>query len=373
MPTKTKADPSYRLHKPSGRALVTLTCRNTGRRRDVYLGEYGTDDSREKYNRVLDGWKDDGRVLDARAAAIADPQDRVLTVTDLVVQYIDLYAIPRWGGTGKNKDKAPHGVKTTMGIVRSLYGRDPVHRFGPKALKTVREEMIDREWVRTTINQRIPHLVSVFGWGVAEEIVPVQTWQALQAVKPLKRGEGAREGKRVLPVPEAYINAIRDRVSPTVWSLIQLQLFTGARAGELVNLRLCDIDTAGEVWQADLTHHKTEHHGHDRVIMFGPKAKEVLNPLLAGRKTTDNVFDAGRGKGAYDTASYRRSITRACEAAGVPVWTPHRLRHNAATNLRREFGLEAAKLVLGHSCGRMTELYAEADKAKTADVIARVG
>ena len=39
--------PSYRLHKPSGQAVVTLSDTNTGRRRDVYLGAYGTSASRE--------------------------------------------------------------------------------------------------------------------------------------------------------------------------------------------------------------------------------------------------------------------------------------------------------------------------------------
>ena len=32
----------------------------------------------------------------------------------------------------------------------------------------------------------------------------------------------------------------------------------------------------------------------------------------------------------------------ACDAAGVPRWHPHRLRHSAATELRKEFGIEAA-------------------------------
>jgi integrase len=29
-------------------------------------------------------------------------------------------------------------------------------------------------------------------------------------------------------------------------------------------------------------------------------------------------------------------------------WPPHQLRHNAGTNIRREFGVEAARVILGH-------------------------
>ena len=33
----------------------------------------------------------------------------------------------------------------------------------------------------------------------------------------------------------------------------------------------------------------------------------------------------------------------------IPHWHPNQLRHNAATRLRREFGLDMARAVLGHS------------------------
>ncbi len=75
----------------------------------------------------------------------------------------------------------------------------------------------------------------------------------------------------------------------------------------------------------------------------------------------------------YDAASYRRCIRRACELAGVPKWHPHQLRHNAATRLRRQFGIEAARVVLGHRSAAVTEIYAEVDRAKAAEIMARIG
>jgi hypothetical protein len=44
--------PSYRLHKPSGQAVVTVRT-TTGERRDVYLGEYDSPESRREYARVV--------------------------------------------------------------------------------------------------------------------------------------------------------------------------------------------------------------------------------------------------------------------------------------------------------------------------------
>ena len=54
-------------------------------------------------------------------------------------------------------------------------------------------------------------------------------------------------------------------------------------------------------------------------------------------------------------------------------WSPNRLRHNAATFLRKEFGIKAARVVLGQSSSAVTEVFAELDLTKAADIMARVG
>lgn len=75
----------------------------------------------------------------------------------------------------------------------------------------------------------------------------------------------------------------------------------------------------------------------------------------------------------YTSDSYRRAIERACVKAKVPVWTPHRLRHNAATIVRREYGLEAAQLILGHARADVTQLYAEVNHLKALEVAGNIG
>jgi integrase len=54
-------------------------------------------------------------------------------------------------------------------------------------------------------------------------------------------------------------------------------------------------------------------------------------------------------------------------------WHPHQLRHNAATTIRREAGIETARCVLGHSSVGMAELYAEMDAARARETMALVG
>ncbi len=76
---------------------------------------------------------------------------------------------------------------------------------------------------------------------------------------------------------------------------------------------------------------------------------------------------------AYTVDSYRRAIAYGCKRAGVPEWAPNRLRHSAATRLRKEFGLDAARVILGHSSPAVTEVYAEIDREKAAEVMGDVG
>ena len=80
-------------------------------------------------------------------------------------------------------------------------------------------------------------------------------------------------------------------------------------------------------------------------------------------------------------ASTRRTVPRMAEAKAhgidadqvelVPHWHPHQLRHNAATNLRREHGIEIARIILGHRSPAITEVYAEVDHARAVDVMAK--
>jgi site-specific recombinase XerC len=57
----------------------------------------------------------------------------------------------------------------------------------------------------------------------------------------------------------------------------------------------------------------------------------------------------------------------------LEAWSPNQLRHSAATEIRRRFGLEAAQVALGHSKADVTQVYAERDMTKAAAVMREVG
>jgi integrase len=57
----------------------------------------------------------------------------------------------------------------------------------------------------------------------------------------------------------------------------------------------------------------------------------------------------------------------------VPHWHPHQLRHSAATRLRKEFGLDVARVILGHSSPAVTEVYADPDREKALNAMGQIG
>jgi integrase len=54
-------------------------------------------------------------------------------------------------------------------------------------------------------------------------------------------------------------------------------------------------------------------------------------------------------------------------------WHANQLRHAKATELRKEAGLDAARVVLGHRSPKVTETYAELDVTKAAEIMGRLG
>src|SRR5262249_53062420 len=159
-------------------------------------------------------------------------------------------------------------------------------------------------------------------------------------------------------------------------------------------------DTTGPTWTYTPESHKTQHHGKRRCIFLGPRSQELIRPWLRTelgaflfspkeaveerrallrqrRKTPVQPSQRNRRKRGprrapgerYDVAAYNRAIEYGCRKAGIPKWHPHQLRHSAATRLRKEFGLDVARAVLGHSSPVITEHYAELDGAKAVEAM----
>lgn len=407
MPESTRI-PSYRLHKSSGQAVVTLGGR------DHYLGKHSTPKSQREYNRLIAKWLVSGRALPADEAH--------LTVIEVVARYWQ-FATGYYSKNGQPNTEAAN-IKVALRYLRRLYGHDSADAFGPRALKAVREAMVQDGHSRGHVNKQVARIRRLFRWAVESELVPPSVYHGLQAVTSLKRGRcDARETEPVRSVPDEFVAAIKPHVSKQIWSMVELQRLTGMRSGEVVIIRGRDLDMTGSLWLFHPEEHKTQHFGHERIVELGPRGQAILTPFLnpdleaflfspidatternAARRSErkSKVQPSQRGRlrpnpkrtagNRYTPASYRRAIQRACDAADttskaklvkegkepdgervIPRWHPHQLRHNYATRVRREYGIETARILLGHRSVVATEIYAEADRMKAREIVAKIG
>ena len=390
---RLKSQPSYRHHKPRGCAVVTIDGKNH------YLGPWQSPESHEKYAALIAEWRRNGGTLPSPAPAEpAATEPSPLTVNELILAYF------KFAQTHYVKNGEPTSeqgcIKQALRFVRKLYGTTPATEFGPRALKNVREAMIAADRARKSINKGTHRIKRMLRWAVEEELLPPEVHQRLRCVASLAKGKtAARETGKVPPAPEEDVPAILPHLPPPVAAMVQLQLLTGTRPQEVIHLRPGDLTEGDGVWYYAPHTHKTEHLDREKCVVLGPRAMEVLRPFLdrdpeaycfnpaesvAWRHAKRRRRSDGPAPGTlapaeyvnvrYTRHSYRLAVQRACKRAKVPVWTPRRLRHTRATQVRREFGtIEAAKAVLGHTDTRVTEIYAERDLKLAADVMRQIG
>lgn len=292
-------------------------------------------------------------------------------------------------------------------------------------------------WCRNLTNQNVGRILRAFRWAVSRQLIPVAVVSALECLPPLTAGRSAaRERPKVPPAPEATITAVltslslrtRQPVLPSrVADMMRVQLLTGARPGEVCSMRPCDLDRTGEALAALLgsdvvtgkcwayipglkgseqTAGKTLHHGRNRIIPVGPQARDILGPYLEGRPMDRPIFSPGEARAEWDaarkagrrtphtpssrvrkrkanprkspgatytTGAYCQAVGKACAVCGIPRFHPHQLRHNAATRLERQFGIEVARVVLGHKNIDITRVYVADDFRKAFAAMEQAG
>lgn len=385
-----------------------------------YLGPFGSDKSREEYARLKSEWL----VSKNATKFVAEPQGP--TIASVCLAYLD--HAEAYYGPGTELAN----LKLAIGPLSKLYATLPSSSFGPLEYKTVRQWWLDKDCDRKAgrvsrqyVNAQMKRLMRVVKFGVAEGMIPASVHQTLKCVDPLKRGRShAPEAVAIKPVEMTVVEATIRFLPQVVSDMVELQLLLGCRPGEICKLTPAMVDRSEEVWKITIADHKTSYRGIVRTIYAGPKAQSILTRYLLRAvdkacfspkeatkqrmqaKNDARVTPAGHGNRpgsnvkrkplkapseAYSTMTYARAIAYACDKA-FPApdeikldpakakawkyahrWAPNRLRHTRATDIRKQFGLEAASSVLGHSEITVTQVYAEKDQERAINVARQIG
>jgi integrase len=363
---KKGAPPSYRRHS-GGQACVSVRDRS-GRRREILLGTYDSDESKAEYQRVLallkahHGYYPFDDDTDAPKAAGG------LTVDEVVLAWWK-YAERRYGADSLELKNYKHALRH----LRTLFGTSPADEFSPKKFKAVRQRMVEamqyqvrpadvpgaaprwlgqdavnleenlallkgKRWVkvevlgsrqalsRKTLNRHLVRIRAVFSWAVGEELISPSVAQGLREVKGVQQGD--REVKTNKPRRVAFWDDVL-KVVPfcpaPVAAMLRLQWLTGMRTGEVRIMRTMDLDRGDPgCWTyrpgSDLPHgrHKNSWRQQERLVQLGPQCIELLGPWLREDAPEAFLFSPARwmAQREQERAMRRKSKRQPSQALG---------------------------------------------------------
>ena len=152
--------------------------------------------------------------------------------------------------------------------------------------------------------------------------------------------------------------------------LVLFLALTGVRLREALALRWCEVDL--EARTAIIRRSVSLHRKHMPTIRLGYRTIDLAAPIVAAltrqraeSRDADRVFEGDERGGSVNARHVHQVFKRAAEHAGLPIVTPHVLRHTwAATLLEAGVPVSYVSSSLGHSSTAFTAaLYASTRQA----------
>lgn len=323
-----------------------------------YFGTEGDPETERKYRQWL------ARVLNGATV----PKGRDLLIVDVVEAFLE-HAEREWGRDSREFSHIWKALDRLLEIAADM----PADEIGPQMLSIYEEKMLGETYQRTknsevrqysyrTIQIAVDWVKRMVKWACAKEMIQPIKYHELE---PFELSRETRRRKRKVPhVAWEVVNATLPYMNSTIASLVKVQWFCGMRPSEARTMTPQHILKEGEVWLYRPESHKTAHRGHSLVKAI-PRSAQAILASLEPSEPQWPYFDAGRecrkdkSPRPYNQFAYTNAVKKACQRAGVSVWTPNQLRHGIATAIEERFGREAAQKYLGHANMDTTAIYAE--------------
>lgn len=225
-------------------------------------------------------------------------------------------------------------------------------------------DLIEQDYVNTSVNRKLSSLRTYFKWLVKEQYVESSPMQLVAGPKNQKRlpsfaqQQEMEEGETEDLFDDDF-NGVRDRL------MFEVFYQTGIRSSELVNLKDNDVDQ-------------------NSIKVLGKRNKERIIPITSSlfeiitkyrllraelNVQTSNFFVLNDGKKLYPKFVYRKINSYLGKATGLEKKSPHVLRHTFATHmLNNGAGLEVLKELLGHASLSATQVYTHNSFAEITNI-----
>ena len=211
---------------------------------------------------------------------------------------------------------------------------------------------------RLRVLLRFLHVEGEIEHALVDAVPSVAGWRLAGLVKALD----ARSVQRLLGSCDR-----RTRVGRRDFAIITMLSRLGLRSGEVAALQLGDVD-----WRVGELLVRGKGSRQERLPLPADVGETLAGWLARGRPRRESVFVFTRLRaphGGLSAGAVSQVVRRACQRAGLPVVSAHRLRHTAATEMLRAGGLTEVGQVLRHRSRDVTSIYAKVDRLALAAVV----
>jgi len=235
-------------------------------------------------------------------------------------------------------------------IFYSSLGKSRLEEIVREDLEAFVENEQDRGTRITSARTRLMYLMGFLRFLIEDNVIPEALLRRkirLKLPDLLPRAMNPGDVRQLLSV----IGPIRDR------ALILVLLRTGMRIGELLALKVNDLD----IRERKIHLFEGEKNSLGRVVYLSDDALFALRRWLSKRDHKKGVLFYGRGRDQLGYSSARHLFVKYLKKAGLENrgYTVHSLRHTFASELLNAgMRLECLQQLLGHQNIEMTRRYA---------------
>lgn len=325
------------------------------------------------FDRLTDAKTWAGKIeSDMRTGRYIDVSENIKhTLNDLIDKYIKEKLPQR-----KTEQKA---FKNRLLYWKKQIGNKLLRDITPRLIAEQRDILLNEPSIKSTVNHYARTGATVNRYLATLSIVlskGVREWGWISE-NPMLKVDKCRENRgrtRFLSEEEQakLLNACKESTTPLLYMLVVIALSTGARQGEILNLKWNNVKFNDDAQNVTLYFMNTKNGDNRNTTIYGlgykllKEHKESL-PKVVSIDSKNYVFARPDGKKPY---YIRRQWENALKKANITDFRFHDLRHTTASNLAMNgASLRDIGEILGHKTPAMTQRYSHLTEKYTTKVL----
>ena len=249
-----------------------------------------------------------------------------------------------------NKKSWKDDVSRFKNHIEPTLGNIQLNQITSAMLSDLMLEIKTEDRANATVNRSRALLSSMFNVAFEREIIeqsPMSRVKKLVEQNQIERYLSDDELKRLMNVLANH--HAHDIDNQIIVGIVEMLLLTGARKGEVLNLKWSDLDENNHLWK--LNENKS---GKPRIIQLNSQAQQIIR-----RMSRKYLYVFANPKTGLPFNDIRKTFQKILEAAQIENFRIHDLRHNfASMAVNNGCDIYVVQHLLGHASPTTTQRYA---------------